>query len=105
MQTFTLDAAIVNTDEWLGYTHLERRHVIVCHSAGEWARDDDGDGIREVHTNTAEGMWTTTRNFLRPLRGVHKRYLSGYIAICEFSINLKRVTPEFISTIVTKHYF
>jgi hypothetical protein len=52
-------------------------------------------------------MWTTTRNSLgvRPLRGVHKRYLSGYIAICEFAINLKRVTPEFISTIVTKHYF
>lgn len=105
VHTFTLDTATVNTDEWPGYTHVERRHVIVCHGAKEWARDDDSDGIREVHTNTAEGMWTTTRNFLRPLRGVHKRYLSGYIAICEFSINLKRVTPEFISTIVTQHYF
>ena len=25
---------------------------MVCHSAGEWARDDDGDGKREVHCNT-----------------------------------------------------
>ena len=31
-----------------------------------WARDDDGDGIREVHCNTLEGLWTGLRNFLRP---------------------------------------
>ena len=31
------------------------------------AKDADGDGINEVHTNTVEGMWTTVRNFLRPL--------------------------------------
>ncbi len=105
VQTFTTETAMVNTDDWRGYARLERRHVIVCHSTGEWARDDDGDGIREVHTNTAEGMWTAVRNFLRPLRGVHKRFLSGYIAMCEFAINLKRVTPAFISAIATKHYF
>ena len=57
--------------------------------------------IREVHTNTAEGMWTTVRNFLRPFRGVHKKFLSGYIAICEFGINLKRITRQFISQLVT----
>ena len=27
----------------------------VCHAEKEWARDDDGDGIREVHVNTLEG--------------------------------------------------
>jgi hypothetical protein len=71
----------------------------------EWARDDDGDGIREVHTNTVEGMWTSVRNFLRPFRGVHKRYVSGYVAMCEYSINLKRVTPEFISAWVVQHLY
>jgi hypothetical protein len=47
----------------------------VCHAAGEWARDDDGDGIREVHVNTLEWLWTGLRNFLRPFRGVNKKYL------------------------------
>jgi transposase len=34
----------------------------VCHKRKEWARDDDGDGIREVHDNTLEGMRTGLRN-------------------------------------------
>ena len=100
---FTRAETVIFTDEWQAYNHIVRAHAAVCHGKREWARDDDGDGIREVHINTAEGMWTTVRNFLRPFRGVHKRYLSGYIAMCEFSINLKRVTPEFISALVAKH--
>jgi len=88
------------TDEWRGYTHILRPHATVCHGKKEWARDDDGDGIREIHTNTTEGLWTTVRNFLRPFRGVHKKYLSGYLAICEFSINEKRITPQLISKLV-----
>ena len=53
--------------------------MTVCHAAGEWARDDDGDGIREVHNNTQEGIWTGLRNFLRPFRGVNKVYLHQYV--------------------------
>ena len=102
VHTFTQAGAIVNTDEWQGYNHIIRPPPTVCHSNKEWARDDNGDGIREVHVNTVEGMWTTVRNFLRPFRGVHKKYLSGYIAMCEFSINLKRITPSFISLLVTR---
>ena len=101
--TFTLAEAIVFTDEWQGYDHIIRLHTTVCHGEKEWARDDDGDGIREVHVNTVEGMWTAVRNFLRPFRGVHKKYLGGYVAMCEFSINLKRITPEFISALVALH--
>jgi len=48
-------------------------------------------------------MWTTVRNFLRPFRGVHTKHLGGYVAMCEFSINLKRITPAFISALVTLH--
>ena len=44
----------------------------------------------------------TVRNFLRHLRGVHKKYLAGYIAICEFAINLKRISPAYISLLVTR---
>ncbi len=99
----TLESAEVFTDEWHAYDRLQRAHATVAHGRKEWARDDDGDGIREVHTNTIEGLWTTVRNFLRPFRGVHKRYLGRYIAICEFGINLERVTPVFISVIVAQH--
>ena len=52
------EGAMVYSDEWKGYHHLSelgRGHATVCHTVGEWARDDDGDGVREVHDNTLEG--------------------------------------------------
>jgi transposase len=89
--------AIVNTDEWAAYHGIAatgRIHQTVCHTPGqrEWARDADGDGIREVHNNTIEGIWTGLRNFLRPFRGVSKWWLAGYVALFECAHNLKRVT-------------
>lgn len=95
--------SICNTDEWRGYTRLERRHQQVYHGRREWARDEDGDGVREVHTNTIEGLWTTVRNFLRPFRGVHKRNLKFYVAMCEHRINRKAISPDFIMKLVAKH--
>ena len=97
---FTQPQAVANTDEWKGYNQIEREHVTVQHGEHEWARDYDCDGIREVHINTTEGMWTGVRNFLRPFRGVHKASLSGYVAMCEHGINLKRITPKFIAALV-----
>lgn len=91
------------TDEWRSYNGIEREHSTVNHGQGEWARDDDGDGIREVHTNTIEGLWTAVRNYLRPFRGVHKKYLKYYVAMCEHRINLKRISQTFISQLVTEH--
>lgn len=75
----------------------------VCHGAREWARDDDGDGIRETHTNTCEGMWAGLRTFLRVFRGVHKRYLSGYVAMHEFRVNRKAVSIPFVADLVALH--
>ena len=93
----TTAGATVNTDEWGGYNGLagmNRAHRTVCHSPSnrEWARDDDGDGIREVHTNTMEGIWTGLRNFLRPFRGISKYYLSQYVSIFQFQHNFKYVS-------------
>ena len=69
--------------------------------SGEWARDADGDGLREVHSNTIEGIWTGLRNFLRRFRGVHKKYLAQYylaqyVALFEWEYNLKEVTGGFL---------
>ncbi len=91
---------MVYTDESASYNALQRPHETVCHSVHEWARDADGDGIREVHTNTLEGLWAALRTFLRPFRGVHKAYLGGYAAIFELGVNLKRISPTFIAAIV-----
>jgi transposase len=114
--TFTQEGSQVYTDEWAGYNGIHptsvdpsvrRSRSTVRHGIKdgmrEWARDDDGDGISEVHINTMEGLWTQVRNFLRPFKGVHKCYLSGYIAICEWRINLKRITPAFICALVAQH--
>lgn len=96
----------VNTDQWVSYQWLDkdpgRTHATINHALGlsDWARDDDGDGVREVHVNTLEGLWTTVRTFLRPFRGVSKWYLSQYIAVVEWTHNLKRVTAEFIRMMV-----
>ena len=102
---FTRPDCHIYTDEYDSYNGIERSRSAVAHGIKEWARDDDGDGIREVHTNTAEGMWTGLRNFLRPFRGVHKRYLSGYVAVQECRINLKRISPAFLSALVKVHSF
>lgn len=95
----TDDGATVYTDEWQGYNGLperDRGHATVCHTPGqrEWARDDDGDGVREVHDNTLEGLWAALRTFLRPFRGVSKHYLRQYVAVFEWVYNLKVAVPE-----------
>lgn len=101
VEAATRSDATVNTDEWSAYDRLPetgRRHASVCHTPGkrEWARDDDGDGKREVHCNTMEGIWTGLRNFLRSFRGVHKKYLAQYVAIFEWAHNLKEVTLAYL---------
>lgn len=97
--------ATVNTDEWKAYGRLSqtgRTHQTVNHTPGkgEWANDEDGDGVNEVHTNTAEGIWTGLRNFLRPFRGVHKRYLNSYVAVFEWAHNLKELTLDALRQIL-----
>ncbi len=101
VEQHTAPTATVNTDEWRAYAQLSatgRAHATVSHTPGqrEWARDDDGDGVREVHDNTMEGVWTSLRNFLRPFRGISKWFLSQYIAIFEWTYNLKHVTAAFL---------
>jgi transposase-like protein len=101
----TVSGATVYTDEWGGYRGLGRegrRHVAVSHSGPQttWAKDLDGDGVREAHCNTMEGIWTGLRIFLAPFRGVSKWYLAQYAAIFEWGYNTKRVVGEFIRALV-----
>lgn len=93
--------ATVYTDEWMAYNHLDetgRSHASVHHrrEPHEWARDDDSDGVREVHCNTLEGLWTGVRNFLRPFRGVNKDTLEQYLNVFELGYRFKSVTTELL---------
>ena len=105
----TVEGAKVTTDEWRAYSQLTkwgRIHAKVNHGKHEWARDDDGDGVREVHTNTIEGLWTGLRNWLRTFRGVAKKYLFGYVAAFEWGFNHKTLRPtemwKIVSTVLEK---
>lgn len=105
VHTFTRSDSLVLTDENDSYNGLKRAHQRVSHLVKEWARDDDGDGLFEVHTNSAEGLWTGLRRFLRTFRGVAKSFLSGYVAIYEWTVNCKAVSVAFIAQLVRPHYF
>jgi transposase-like protein len=108
-ESYSQPGSTVNSDEWVAYDPLPasgRKRVAVKHSRPnpEYARDDDGDGIREVHSNTIEGIWTGLRNFLRPFRGVSKVFLAGYVAIFQWGHNLKSATLQFLHAITRRSF-
>jgi transposase-like protein len=85
--------SLINTDEYNIYARLGQwgyQHKTVCHGAGEYARDEDGDGFCEVHVNTMEGFWSLLRSWLRPHRGISQENLPLYLGFFEFVHNAKR---------------
>jgi transposase len=83
----------VYTDEYDIYSRLDQwsyEHKRVCHSSGEYARDDDEDGLYEVHVNTMEGFWSLLRSWLRPHRGVSQDKLPLYVGFFAFVHNVRR---------------
>ena len=73
IEKFIKPGTLINTDEYNIYSRLTEwgyEHKSVCHGAGEYARDENGDGFCEVHVNTMEGFWSLLRSWLRPHRGI-----------------------------------
>ena len=94
---------LVYTDEGAAYDRppeLARWHATVCHAERQWARDEDGDGVNEVHDNTLEGIWTGLRNHLRKFRGVNKAYLAQYVAVFLWAYNIKTVTDDYLRVLL-----
>ena len=88
-----LPGPVVYTGEYDIYARLPQWgfiHRTVCHAAGEYARDEDGDGSCEVHVNTREGLWSLRRSWLRPHRGVSQEKLPLYLGFFEFVHNIRR---------------
>ena len=95
--------ARIHTDESASYARLPARgwrHVTVCHGRGEYARDEDGDGVREVHVNTLEGTWSLLRSWLRPHRGVSQDKLPLYLALFQFVHNARRRGKALLGALV-----
>jgi transposase-like protein len=95
--------SVVSTDEsdidarlpeW-GYAHRT-----VCPAAGEFARDDDGDGFCEVHVNTLEGFWSLLRSWLRPHWGISQEKLPLYLGFFEFVHNVRRRGKALLGSLV-----
>jgi transposase-like protein len=85
--------SLIYTDEYKIYDRLGQwgyGHQTVCHSAGEYARDEDGDGFCEIHVNTIEGVWSLLRSWLRPHRGISQDKLPQYLGFFEFVHNARK---------------
>jgi len=76
------------------------RHVTVCHARGEYARDEDGDGFREVHVSTMEGTWSLPRFWPRPHRGVSQEKLPLYLAFFVFLRSARRRRKALLGALV-----
>jgi transposase-like protein len=100
--------SLIFTDEYDIYSRLEQwgfHHKTVNHAAGEYARDEDGDGFHEVHVNTMEGFWSLLRSWLRPHRGISQELLPVYLGFFEFVHNAHRrgkaLLPALLSLLLT----
>jgi len=90
---FVKPESLVYTDEYNIYNRLidwGYEHKTVCHSKGEYARDEDGDGFCEVHVNTQEGIWSLLRSWLRPHRGISQENMPIYLGFFEFMHNIRK---------------
>ena len=94
----------VMTDEYDIYAKLREwgyGHQTVCHSKGEFARDDDGDGFCEVHVNTIEGFWSLLRSWLRWRRGISQELLPCYLGFFEFIHNVRKRGKALLGSLLT----
>jgi transposase-like protein len=94
---------LVYTDEYDIYGKLDTwgyGHKSVNHSAGEFARDEDGDGFHEVHVNTMEGFWSLLRSWLRPHRGISQEKLPCYLAFFQFVHNTRKRGKALLSSLI-----
>ncbi len=103
IEAAVIKGARVHTDEYGVYARLPAwgyRHQTVCHRRGEYARDADGDGVREVHVNTLEGTWSLLRPWLRPHRGISQEKLPLYLGFFAFVHNARRRGKALLGALV-----
>ena len=104
VERFVRKGSSVFTDEYDIYSHLTSFgyvHSSVCHSQREYARDDDGDGVREVHTNSIEGVWSLLRSWLMPHRGVSQERLQNYLSFFQYAHNTRKRGKKLLPSVLS----
>lgn len=102
-ETFVAKGSLIHTDEYNIYDRLPAwgyEHKTVCHSRGEYARDEDGDGHCEVHVNTMEGFWSLLRSWLRPHRGISQEKRPIYLEFFQFVHNARKRGKALLGALV-----
>jgi transposase len=97
------EGALAHTDGYDVYARLQDGgcgHRTVRHGRGEHARDEDGDGFREVHVNTAEGFWSLLRSWLRPHRGLSREKLPACRGFFQLVHNARRRGKALLGTLI-----
>lgn len=103
IETVIASGTKVFTDEYDIYCRLSAwgyEHKTVNHGAGEFARDEDGDGFHEVHVNTIEGFWSLLRSWFRPHRGISQEKLPIYLGFFEFVHNVRKRGKALLGSLV-----
>ena len=103
IESVVAKGTLIYTDEYDIYARLPKwgyQHKTVCHSHGEYARDDDGDGFHEVHVNTMEGFWSLLRSWLRPHRGISQEKLPIYLGFFKFVHNARKRGKALLGALV-----
>jgi transposase-like protein len=94
---------VVYTDEYDIYARLPDwgyAHRTVCHAAGEFACDEDGDGFCERCVNTVEGFCSLLRSWLRPHRGISQERLPRYLGFVEFVQNVRKRGKALLGSLI-----
>jgi transposase len=65
-------------------------HKHVNHGRGACARDEDGDGLCEVHVHTMEDFWSLLRSWLCPPRGISQAQLPRYLGVFACVHNVRK---------------
>ncbi len=95
--------SVVYTDEYDIYGRLPEwgyLHHTLCHAAGEFARDEDGDEFCEVHVNTLESFWSLLRSWLRPHRGISQEKMPLYLGFFEFVHNVRKRGKALLKSLI-----
>ena len=94
---------LVHTDEYSIYARLPAwgyKHKTACHARGEYAHDEDGDGLCEVHVNTMEGFWSLLRSWLRPQRSISQEKFLLYLGFFQFVHKARRRRKALLGTLI-----
>jgi transposase-like protein len=103
IETAVAEGTQIDTDEYDIYNRLREwgyGHKTVNHGAGEYARDEDGDGFHEIHVNTMEGFWSLLRSWLRPHRGISQEKLPIYLGFFQFVHNARKRGKQLLDALV-----